>query len=98
MTDKYHPVTKEELEQIHRLSGCYDYDEMVTGIHEILKEVSTRPDPLALLEAWRKHERSVNDRRYYEAWILEYEFIKQLRTNPEAVREQGIEDGWWKDE
>jgi predicted N-acyltransferase len=67
--------------------------------------VISRPDPLEMLEAWTQHEydKLQNCDGYEE--IIDFlknlvyyqkKVIKQLRTNPAAVREQGIKDGWWK--
>jgi hypothetical protein len=85
MTD-YHPVTKEELEQIR--SGC--------DATKMMDEVISRPDPLALLEAWITNGNDIKEGVYLEisgdGGLLD--FIKLLRTNPSAVREQGIKEGW----
>jgi hypothetical protein len=111
MTD-YHPVTKEELDMIkndcahsetNACDGCEyegksDHNPITSfnpctfkGANALMDEVLSRPDPLTLLEAWRKSRSSVFD--YVKD---ENEFINQLRTNPEAVRQRGIKEGWWK--
>ena len=86
-------------------NGC-EYEETRTnkcslctfkGANILMDEVLSRPDPLALLEAWRE----CKDTNWIvgcgaDVWCEEAEFIKQLQENPEAVRQQGIEQGWWK--
>jgi hypothetical protein len=99
MTD-YHPVTRE-----HCSHECvclfFDHDSKIAkhdgtpcmrnhkGCVNCCQDTRypARPDPLALLEAWlHAHpERGVTT------------FIHQLHTNPEAVREQGIKEGWYHD-
>jgi hypothetical protein len=83
MTD--YPVTKEELEQIR--FGC--------DATKMMNEVLARPDPLTLLEAWRKW--SVSNVKLSEMWVEETLIINEIRNRPEAVREQGIKEGWWKE-
>jgi hypothetical protein len=78
-----YPVTKEELEQIRY--GC--------DATKMMEEVLARPDPLALLEAWRKKPLFI---LIAKRWDMEQGIIRKLRNNPSAVREQGIRDGWWK--
>ena len=87
-------VTKEELEQIRELA----YNDNCITIYRVIDQILSRPESLALLEAWF-NERSVT---YWKTGKLQgyLEFAKMLkaiRTNPSAVREQGIRDGWWKE-
>lgn len=66
-------------------------------IRELKETVLSRPDPLALLEAWREHwKKQPIFISVVRLWKIEREIIHKLRTNPEAVREQGIKEGWWK--
>jgi hypothetical protein len=72
-------------------------------IRELKESVLSRPDPLALLEAWTQNEFKkichydgreevidfLKNLVYYQQ-----EIINQLRTKPEAVRQQGIKEGW----
>jgi len=63
-----------------------------------MDEVIARPDPLALLEAWREWK----DTNWIvgcgaDVWCEEAKFIKRLHNNPETVIQQGIEEGWWKE-
>jgi hypothetical protein len=111
MTDQYHPVTREELYMIKNDCDCSrrkicDYckyddivasDENVVSSKQIMDEVLSRPDPLALLEAWRKWRMYDMDTNFQEDWDEEDDFIKQLRINPSAVRDEGIAKGWWKE-
>jgi len=60
-------------------------------------DTRNQPDPLALLEAWRKWKEDDWDSYTIDDWNTEKDFIKQLRTNPSAVRDQGIKEGWWKE-
>jgi hypothetical protein len=79
MTD--YPVTKEELEQIR--FGC--------DATKMMEEVLSRPDPLALLDKWLYVQYELSGEIDIQKVRL---FVKLLRTNPEAVREQGIKEGW----
>lgn len=105
-----HPVTTEELHQI--VSGCAfpqntceecknytPYGCTTNGALSLMDEVLSRPDPLALLEAYTYN-------RYLKNEILKdgleehceiREVIKRLEYDPEAVREQGIKEGWLHD-
>lgn len=110
MTKTYHPVTKEELERI--VSGCAfpqnsceecknytPYGCTTNGVLSLMDGVLSRPDPLALLEAWitfRYYERLSRGNVRFDAYGDLVRLIKQLRTNPAAVRDQGVKDGWWK--
>lgn len=85
MTD-YHPVTKEELEQIR--SGL--------NATKMMNEVLSRPDPLALLIAWRLFQLYKYQNKW-DTWDKENSIIKQLRENPEAVRQDLIDKGVWKE-
>lgn len=85
----YHPVTREELEQIR--SGC--------DATKMMDDVLSRPDPLALLKKWREW---VYFNRAYpptaeHIWRLETGLIYMVYTDPYAVRQQGIANGWWKE-
>jgi hypothetical protein len=97
MTD-YHPVTKEELDLMCQRRGMQYLSCQGKFRDDLVQIILTRPDPLALLEAWREY-RSINRTCYetkdYPLWGEETKIIKQLRTNPEAVRQQGIDEGWW---
>ena len=95
-----HPVTKEELKQIRidckypKKLSCISCDFDPCRFHYANKnvdEILSRPDPLALLVAWLNWKRNRCSTIYVLTVI---EFIEQLRTNPSAVREQGIEQGW----
>lgn len=115
MTD-YHPVSKEELEQIWRnckhpewdnregypCEGC-EYEKIrgvgcTQKIRELKDSVLSRQDPLALLEAWISQYYT-----YHSDWSIDllkkplHDIIQKIRTNPEAVRQQGILEGWWKE-
>jgi hypothetical protein len=90
MTD-YHPVTKEELEQLmswstHKSPDVCLYERRM----EILRKVATRPDPLEVLEKWRATQ--INS--YEGLWKMETSFITELRTNPDAVIARGKSEGW----
>lgn len=101
MTD-YHPVTREELDMIK--NDCFQPDKECEGCEydgevdctfnakTLIVEILERPDRLALLEEWRKY---MPDKIHGNVWDEEYKIIKQLRTNPEAMREQGLREGWW---
>jgi hypothetical protein len=111
MTDKYYPVTKEELDQIKNdcvhpetdsCDGC-EFDSFeppicrFIGANALMDEVLSRPDPLALLESWvHYYERNKSPGYYIGITVLEG-MIKQIRENPDAVRQQGIKDGWYRD-
>lgn len=98
-------VTKEELEQIR--TDCYQpdkecpdckydiEDDCTFDVKGLIRDIESRPDPLALLEAWRIWALSRNEFSHLR-WNEENEILTNLRTNPAAVREQGIKDGWWK--
>ena len=69
----------------------------------LIDEILSRPDPLELLQKWTQYEfQKIVGCEGYEEVIdflknLVYdqqEIINQLRTNPSAVREQGIREGW----
>ena len=106
---EYHPITEEELEWIcndHCNSDCKNCEFVdgifcqCEGVDELNKRILTRPDPLALLEAWREHEKNrtcTNALDFCDLYFDESQFIASLRTNPEAVRQQGIKEGWWKE-
>ena len=55
-------------------------------------EVLARPDPLALLEAWITKELYMYESLPKGRTI---HMIQLLRTNPDAVRQQGIDEGWY---
>jgi hypothetical protein len=113
VTDKYYPVTKEELDWIKndcrypmrqfcddcKLAGVYDGDRASglackwKGANALMEEVLSRPDPLTLLEAWFKWYCTTHDTSIGLKDATHYMII-QLRTNPSAVREQGIKEGW----
>jgi hypothetical protein len=66
---------------------------------ELITTILSRPDPLEMLEAWitfRYYERLSKGNVRFDAYGDLVRLIKQLRTNPEAVRDQGIKDGWLK--
>lgn len=94
MTD-YHPVTREELEKLmswstNKSPQVCQYERRL----EILKRIEARPDPLELLEKWLRVQYELSG----EIDISKVRvFVKRLRTNPEAVREQGIQEGWYHD-
>lgn len=96
MTD-YHPVTKEEL-------NCKDCINTICSMHGRNASLQTfcsdrmiqqNPDPLALLEAWRKW--AVSNVKLSEMWVEETLIINEIHNRPEAVRQQGIKDGWLHD-
>ena len=98
------PVTIEELEQI--TNGCANLatdsceeckfikPDGVCGFHAHIKAIASRPDPLALLNAWRTHSRLLL-MHHDDAYKLESKFIAQLRTDPAAVETQAREQGWY---
>jgi hypothetical protein len=102
MTDN-HPVTKEELEQIENgcanpaADSCEEYkfikSDGACGFHKHVIEIASRPDPLALLEAWFKWYCTTHDTCIGLKDATHYMII-QSRTNPEAVRQQGVKEGW----
>jgi len=108
MNNEYHPVTEKELDMIKNdcahpetesCDGCECWGEghnlpcSFIGANALMDEVLTRPDPLEILEAWR---RFMPERLSCNVWDAEYRIIKKLRENPEMVMQQGIEEGWWK--
>ena len=108
MTD-HHPVTKEELDKIKNdciepmrdnCEGCECWNGTLKfpcefiGANALMDEVLSRPDPLALLEAWRKHKSSLWQTTV--SWGDEDFIIQRIRTNPEAVLQDLKEKGVWK--
>ena len=95
----HHPVTEKELDQIAENSPHeWDTIKRVIATRTLIREVLSRPDPLALLEAWREWK----DTNWIvgcgaDVWCEEAKFIKRLHNNPETVIQQGIEEGWWKE-
>ena len=103
---KYHPEKTFDLTDVIQYALPYTehihpYHPRAVAMTILIQEVLLNPDPLALLEAWRGwRENNTNDSWSYRvcgAWMDEDDFIQNLRTNPEAVRQQGIKEGWWKE-
>ena len=104
-TTGYHPVTKEELEQIIDLTERMDntpgwvaeVQPLANKRMEIITTILTRPDRLALMEKWIEYRTS--NSRYIRSHISKaaiVNLIEQLRNSPSSVIEKGISEGWWK--
>lgn len=83
-TKRYLRITPDEM---YMLRNSWNWGDIT--INDLMNRILSRPDPLALLEAWRKG-------KHHWWWNLESDMIQRIRTNPEAVREQGVREGWWK--
>lgn len=60
-------------------------------------DIRSRPDPLALLKAWRNYRAQNPYEDHYDWWNDETEIIEKLSTNPEAMLKELKEKGVWKD-
>ena len=91
----YRPVTAEEHEQKRTCLNCGNKQtcKLVQAYSVCwVDEVLARPDPLALLEAWITKELYMYESLPKGRTI---HMIQLLRTNPDAVRQQGIDEGWY---
>jgi hypothetical protein len=104
--NSYHPVTREELEQIRndciQVSGfsCEECKHvgtdtrLFTCIDDLWDEVLARPDPLEVLEKWREYRFGLVPFDSPDMLISESEIISDLKTNPDAVIAKGKVEGW----
>ena len=107
MTD-YHPVTKEELEQIR--ADCFHPEfkhineytcdkckyESIRGVRCSAKITELKDEVLTRpdpLEVLEKW-RATQINSYEGLWKMETSFIKELRDNPDAVIARGKKEGW----
>jgi inactivated superfamily I helicase len=111
MTD-YHPVTKEELLQLRTKRKANPLGEGHGSqwlpmawyeLDSVMQEVLSRPDPLEILDKWveiNNHIYTDSDGDPLPAIVTGriMNIIKQLRENPDGVRERGIKEGWWKND
>jgi hypothetical protein len=95
-----YPVTKEHCnhqcvcskpENCRPVDGC--------GRENCEHDTRTHPDPLALLEAWVRYEseRGFKNYNHSQVVIAVCGMIDSIKSNPEAVRERGLKDEWWKE-
>jgi hypothetical protein len=106
-----HSVTKEELEQIWRdcvqvkgfsceeCKHCISDTTSFTCTDGLRENILSRPDPLALLESWIDSMHTLDDNgETFRMRMADVHYITDaIRTNPEAVRQQGVKEGWIND-
>ena len=80
-------ITEEQIQRLFK-----DKDAVTFATENVCYEVLARPDPLALLEAWITKELYMYESLPKGRTI---HMIQLLRTNPDAVRQQEIDEGWY---